>query len=186
MNIFAIDADPEEAACGLHDVHVNKMLVESCQLLATAHPSGESPYAITHANHPCACWTRQSAANYSWLACYALALSAERATRWPHRQEHASTSAALWYATHVPALAETEPTEFALAVPHELRVAGDAIASYRAYYVARKLLMKRGTVRWTGRRPPPWLYEALARGRGDLRIEARNGRYEVVVGTCGQ
>lgn len=181
MNIFAVDSDPEIAAQSLHDVHVNKMLIESCQLLATAHPNGESPYAHTHFNHPCAVWVRASSANYVWLACHALALDAERAVRWPDRPPHASSPAALWYASNVPIGTPCVPTSFAIAVPPELRIAGDPVSSYRAYYVARKLRMKRGTVRWTGRCPPRWLYDAIAHGHSNIRLVHVNGRYEAVV-----
>lgn len=184
MNIFAVDDDPEIAAQSLHDVHVNKMLIESCQLLATAHPNGSSPYVHTHFNHPCAIWTRASEANYAWLACHMLALAAERAFRWPDRPEHASTLAAIWYARNRPCLPLRELTQFAIAVPDELRCDGDAIASYRAYYAARKLRMKRGTVRWTGRRPPDWLYALIARPGSDLQLACIDGRYEVSVRSC--
>lgn len=37
MNIFAVDNDPHAAASMLCDAHVNRMLVESCQLLASVH-----------------------------------------------------------------------------------------------------------------------------------------------------
>jgi len=178
MNIFAVDEDPEIAAQSLHDVHVNKMLVESCQLLATAHPDGSSPYAHTHYNHPCAVWVRASNANYMWLACHALALSAERSARWPQRAEHASTTAAIWYATNVPTLPSCGLTRFAIAVPTELRC-DDPITSYRAYYVMHKLRMKRGTVRWTLRRPPEWIYDCLLGSNSDMCIAYDNGRYEV-------
>jgi hypothetical protein len=187
VNIFAVDHDPEIAAQSLHDVHVNKMLVESCQLLATAHPADASPYSHTHFNHPCARWTRESAANYAWLACHALALAAERAWRWPERPEHASLSAALWYATHAPPRTyDGDITSFAIAVPQELHVPGDAVASYRAYYAARKLIMKRGTVRWTGRRPPDWLYALVDHGQSGIRLDYIDGRYEAIVCTAAE
>ncbi len=42
----------------LNDKHVIKLILESCQLLSTAHhllgDSSKITYKATHANHPCA------------------------------------------------------------------------------------------------------------------------------------
>ena len=71
MNIFVVDKNPIEAARALCDVHVNKMIVESMQMLTTAlKQSGilapdELPFrkdGITrysgnaHPHHPCTKW----------------------------------------------------------------------------------------------------------------------------------
>ena len=37
MNIFFLDKDPVIAAQSQFDIHVNKMMIESAQLLSTAH-----------------------------------------------------------------------------------------------------------------------------------------------------
>ena len=37
MNIFVLDNDPKIAAQMMCDKHVVKMIVESCQLMSTAH-----------------------------------------------------------------------------------------------------------------------------------------------------
>lgn len=55
-------------------VHQNKMIVEYCQLLSTAHHvldgdhAIDGLYKISHKNHPCAVWVRQSNSHYHWLA----------------------------------------------------------------------------------------------------------------------
>tara|TARA_R110000851_G_scaffold108116_5_gene228986 strand:+ start:1831 stop:2478 length:648 start_codon:yes stop_codon:yes gene_type:complete len=71
MNIFVVDYNPHEAAKALCDIHVNKMIVESMQMLTTAlKQSGilaadELPFrkdGITrysgnaHPHHPCTKW----------------------------------------------------------------------------------------------------------------------------------
>lgn len=71
MNIFVVNTDPREAARALCDIHVNKMIVESMQMLTTAlKQSGilapdELPFrkdGITrysgnaHPHHPCTKW----------------------------------------------------------------------------------------------------------------------------------
>lgn len=82
MNIFVISDDPVECAQALDDLRLNKMIIETAQLLSTAlHVCGYTGsliYKKTHINHPCSIWTRQASANYDWLYDYFLALLAER------------------------------------------------------------------------------------------------------------
>jgi hypothetical protein len=80
MNIFFLSEDPYEAARMQVDKHVVKMILESAQLLSTAHrildgddqgvlPDFETRlfYRATHKNHPSAKWIRESVENYNWL-----------------------------------------------------------------------------------------------------------------------
>ena len=92
MNIFILSEDPVRAAQQQCDKHVPKMIVESAQMLSTAHrmldgiqsrrpsKSGktlskywELPdareavlYKAVHMGHPCTVWTMESRANYVW------------------------------------------------------------------------------------------------------------------------
>jgi hypothetical protein len=74
MNIFFLDFDPKQC-CVMHtNKHTIKMILEYIQLLCSAHhicgsmnPEFEPPYKLTHKNHPCAKWTRESLSNYKWL-----------------------------------------------------------------------------------------------------------------------
>ena len=55
MNIFYLSHDPEEAAQYQYNKHVVKMILESAQLLCTAHRelgNDDVPYKSTHKNHP--------------------------------------------------------------------------------------------------------------------------------------
>lgn len=71
MNIFVLDLDPRKSAFALADVHVNKMIVESMQMLTTVlHQTGildadELPLRAdgktrysgnAHPHHPCTKW----------------------------------------------------------------------------------------------------------------------------------
>jgi hypothetical protein len=69
MNIFVLSRNPRRAAEQHCDKHVVKMILETAQLLYSAHPDKphEAAYKRTHANHPCAIWARTSLANYQWL-----------------------------------------------------------------------------------------------------------------------
>jgi len=93
MNIFILDRDPIIAAQYQCDKHVVKMIVESAQMLSTAHrmidgyvekrpsKSGkriinywvhpradkeERLYKAVHHSHPSTVWTMECAANYKW------------------------------------------------------------------------------------------------------------------------
>ena len=78
MNIFFLSECPREAATMMCDKHVVKMILETCQLLSTAHNvldgEGSGPYKTTHVNHPCAVCARETMANYRWLHDHLLAL----------------------------------------------------------------------------------------------------------------
>lgn len=81
MNIFFSDKDPVKAAINLDDKRVNKMILESAQMLCTAlHMHGAShlaKYRTTHANHPSNIWTRENRSNYTWLLYHMKGLSDE-------------------------------------------------------------------------------------------------------------
>lgn len=79
MNIFFLDRDPSLAARYTCDKHVVKMILETAQLLSTAHrlldgndkfqlPDDRDAilYRATHKNHPSAVWVRSGVDQYRW------------------------------------------------------------------------------------------------------------------------
>ena len=85
MNIFAVSDDPRLAALQLPDKLIPKMIVESAQMLSTAHRvlDGDERanmlhlYKKAYENHPSTIWVRQDAMNYWWLWMHALTLCEE-------------------------------------------------------------------------------------------------------------
>ena len=85
MNIFAVSDDPRLAALQLPDKLVPKMIVESAQMLSTAHRvlDGDEKadmlhlYKKAYENHPSTIWVRKDAMNYWWLWMHALTLCEE-------------------------------------------------------------------------------------------------------------
>jgi len=161
MNIFYLHSDPKIAAQMQTNKHVVKMILESAQLLCTAHrvadgehyidassgrklqrwrhPKYENElYQATHFNHPCAIWVRESKANYNWLYQHFVYLVQEYKER--YGKIHASYTKLdhiLFFSpVNVPDKGFTKP---ALAMLPEYIRRGDPIASYRAYYEAEKL-----------------------------------------------
>jgi len=86
MNIFYLDKCPNKAAKLQYNKHVVKMILESAQMLCAAHHVLGSklniPYKIAHKNHPSTIWTRECAANYSWLYEHMRALGDEYTKRY--------------------------------------------------------------------------------------------------------
>ena len=87
MNIFYLDKCPIKAAQVQYNKHVVKMILESAQLLCTAHhcimgSDADVPYKATHRNHPSAIWARRSAENYTWLYRHFIALCEEYTKRY--------------------------------------------------------------------------------------------------------
>jgi hypothetical protein len=85
MNVFVIDPDTTKCAQALDDLRLNKMIIETAQLLSTAMREcgyvGNDIYKSTHVNHPCAIWTRKTDSNYRWLLLYMSDLVEERQRR---------------------------------------------------------------------------------------------------------
>ena len=72
MNIFLLDADVEKCAEYHVDKHVVKMVLETAQLLCGVHHmtsqvTEPSLYKLSHKNHPCSIWARNSLSNYNYL-----------------------------------------------------------------------------------------------------------------------
>ena len=83
MNIFYLHSDPNKAAKYQYNKHVVKMILESAQMLCTAHHlldpcnSDDIPYKVAHKNHPSTIWVRQSAPHYLWLYFHMMELGNE-------------------------------------------------------------------------------------------------------------
>lgn len=71
MNIFVTDPSPILSAEALDDKRVNKMILESTQLLCNAlrfYGCDENwLYKPTHKNHPCSVWAKENNKNWIWL-----------------------------------------------------------------------------------------------------------------------
>lgn len=150
MNIFALDSDPKYAAIYHNDRHVVKMTLESLQLLCSAHimSGDEAPYRLTHKNHPCSIWTRESTENYDWLSCLFEYLLEEYTFRY---QKIHACSRYLEFSKRIPKLNRKKMTPFVLAMPDEYKT-NDPISSYRKYYY----LGKSHLAKWTNREAPYW------------------------------
>ena len=178
MNIFYIETDPYDAAQSMVDKHVVKMILETAQLLSTAHrlldgeeyvgqsQSGRKAkrwrlpderedilYSATHINHPSAFWCRQTIHNYNWLCCHFEGLLIEYTYRYGKTHKCAEPKFRQLLQT-IPAKIPVGPlTPVTPAMLDEYKVGVDSLASYRNYYKQGKTHLHK----WTKRQPPVWL-----------------------------
>ena len=131
MNIFVLDENPVKAARYACDKHVVKMVLESAQLLCSAHPDGEAPYKQAFYNHPCSCWTRACTENYSWLVDHALALCDEYSHR--YGRTHKSEEVIRWCDDNRPDIPIGMMCDHPLCMPEEVKK-DSVVESYRNYY----------------------------------------------------
>jgi hypothetical protein len=163
MNIFALDEDSAAAARFHCDKHVVKMILESAQLLSTAHhllSEGAPPdgiYKASHANHPCAKWARQSVGNYVWLYSLAYALCNQYRIRFYkiHKTEELIRTVLRTPPSRIP---QQPATPFPQCMPERYRVPDDAVLAYRLYYIGSKMRF----ARWRVVSKPFWLDSAFA------------------------
>ena len=184
MNIFALDYDVRKCAEYHNSKHTIKMILEYSQLLSTAHriidgsestvksASGRNVkrwvlpdnrdsilYSATHMNHPSAIWCRTSNSNYKWLHSLLVELCKEYTFRYGkvHKCESSGLVEKLSIMPNNIIYGKfTNPTP---AMPEDVKVSGDSIASYRNYYIQNKQHL----ASWTGKinsRPIPEWYNA--------------------------
>ena len=177
MNIFILDKDPKLAAQMLCDKHIPKMIIESAQMLSTAHRmldgkpekrrsrSGKTMqtyysfddvrdnlyYLAVHKYHPCTTWTMESLDNYNWHFGHFASMAAEYKYR--RGKTHATwQKMGMILAAPPQNIPDIGLTEFAQAMNHfpDCKVDGDAVQAYRNYYHAAKPFAK-----WEWKRPAP-------------------------------
>jgi len=180
MNIFVLDKSAKTSA-ELHcDKHVVKMIIESGQMLSTAHrmldgdetrrPSStgktmskywELPdsredvlYKAVHMGHPCTVWTMESDSNYKWHYDLFKNLCAEYTHR--YGKIHATQKKLLTALKELPNNIEKKSmTPFALAMGSNPECINhdDIVGSYRKFY---KTKQKRFSMVWSKRETPNW------------------------------
>ena len=151
MNIFYLDEDPKLCAQYHCNKHLIKMILESCQLLCTAHwmTGGEAPYKKTHFNHPSNKWARESLSNYVWLCDMTMELCKEYTHR--NGKRHKTQQHLEWCMVNLPNIEDKGFTEIPQAMPDECK-RENPIDGYRNYYNVEKAYM----CKWKNREIPEW------------------------------
>ena len=152
MNIFILDKEVEKCAEYHCDKHVIKMILESAQMLSAVvrlngHDVG---YKLTHKNHPCTIWARESLSNYNWLVRLTRLLNYEYRYRYDKDINHKSYD--LVKTLPIPDLPDIGLTPFAQAMPEQYKNK-NAVKAYRDYYINEKSSF----LTWTKRKKPKWI-----------------------------
>ena len=155
---------PSVSAIMQVDVHVSKMILESAQLLSTAHhildgdDARSGIYKPTHINHPSAIWVREARDNYRWLYQHMKHLSKEHKRRtgnthltWIKMRDVLVNSPANIPAGSTPIRLATGDIDL-----------GCPVKSYRKYYNNKLREWQSMTphstyIKWTGRSKPKWI-----------------------------
>jgi hypothetical protein len=176
MNIFYLSHDPQVSAQYHCDKHVVKMILESAQLLCTAHrlldgqmvigksKSGRNAkrwvlddyretvlYQAGHINHPSAVWVRSNIDSYRHLYELMYYLIGEYKYRYEGKSHkcEALLTPLLDAPRNIPIVQWQQPPQ---AMPDDCKVPGDSIAAYRNYY----MMHKRRMASWKRRGQPVW------------------------------
>jgi hypothetical protein len=175
MNIFYLDSDPQIVAQAHNDKHVVKMILETAQLLSTAHRTIDGAqeivkihgrtrklwkhpdpkldsilYKATHINHPCSKWLRESKKNYEWL--YKLFCELCKEYKYRYDKTHLCEKKLIDVLSNVPrGITKNTFTQPPQAMPEQYR-SNDSIYSYRQYYIKEKNHL----AKWTRREIPNW------------------------------
>ena len=191
MNIFYVDSDPEVAARNMVDKHVVKMILETAQLLSTAHrvidgeeyvgqsQSGRKAkrwrlsgnvdaimYAATHINHPSAVWVRENSANYDWLYDHLLALGSEYTHRYGRTHLTIDKLKDILKDSPQNIKQSNVMTKMPSCMDKQYIVSLDPITNYRNYYNYGKTDL----LRWSNRPPPQWIDGTIVMTDGKKQI----------------
>ena len=185
MNIFILDEDPILAAQQQCDKHVVKMVLESGQMLSTAHrmldgikhralsKSGKRTvnhwrmedsvmdqqlYKAVHTRHPCTVWSMETKANYDWHYAHFIALCEEYTHRYnkQHMTQNKLQHLLKDAPANIPTGARLTPFKLAMGAAPECIDVDNPVQSYRKFYCTKRT---RFSMDWTNRPTPTWYTE---------------------------
>jgi hypothetical protein len=159
MNVFYLDRDPEIAAQMMCDKHVVKMILESAQMLSTAHrvldgderANSAGMYKMTHKNHPSAIWVRTKSPNYEWLQKHMEALMTEYTYRYGKHHATERLIHCLWEFPKNISHGDGEVSDPPQCMPDYCK-SDDTVSAYKTYYIVEKS----DFATWKRRAKPEW------------------------------
>lgn len=175
MNIFFTDSDPKIAARNQCDKLLIKMILETAQMLSTAHRMLDGTrelivvngrkrqiwthpdarlYKATHWNHPSSVWIRTNDSNYKWAYEHFLEMCYEYEYRFGKKHKTGVLlSCSLFHAPfNISAGKQTPFVKCMGASPESLAIA-DPVEAYRHFYQTKQTRFK---MTWTKRKQPDW------------------------------
>lgn len=165
MNIFVTDPDPIKSALALDDLRLNKMILESVQMLGAALakyscPTSEMPLKKDGGafkgsgwqKHPCTVWVGDSRDNFIWLINHADAMITEMyRRRGTHHSMHRNISRLISASKYIPQQGLTDFVNCSLIKQDNI----DVFESYKMTMIAKWSKDLRPP-KWTNAIPPSW------------------------------
>ena len=169
MNIFYLDRDPIIAAQMMCDKHVVKMILESAQMLSTAHrvldgdeyANETGLYKLAHKNHPSTIWVRSSNEHYAWLYKHMIALMKEYTYR--YGKHHATERLIVPLKQQPKYITVSGYIDPPQCMPDQCKKE-DTVTSYRTYYIIEKVKI----ATWNKKRSAPKWWKDNLNGQGTL------------------
>ncbi len=167
MNIFYLDPNPRRCAQMHCDKHVVKMILETAQMLSTAHRylspteycEKYSLFQPVFQHHPSTKWCMETSANYQWLSNLFDELNLEYWFRWGRNHEPErwhSASRMIGALGHMPLRIPQGPfSDPPQCMPDEYK-GPDAVQAYHRYYLGAKAYF----AKWAHGPTPQWWMEA--------------------------
>lgn len=157
MNIFATSPSPLLSAFALDDKRINKMIVESAQMLSTAlrkhGVEHKLLYKPCHANHPCTLWAGATRENFRWLCSHALSMCL--IYQGLRKRVHACEKVILLAARKTARIPKGNLLVFADCT--EFKSAnGSVLDHYRDFMNLKWNKRDKRKPTWIGRKPPVW------------------------------
>lgn len=184
MNIFVLSECPVESAQLQCNKHIPKMVLESAQMLSTAHrildgkievrksKSGKTNvkywkldeplesviYKAVHVNHPCTVWTMKTSSNYYWHYNHFIALCDEYTYRYgkQHKSDLLLRNVLSALPKNIP-VGQLTSHALAMGANPECIDHNDIVGSYRKFYQTKQQRFK---MVWTKRQVPEWFQYA--------------------------
>lgn len=180
MNIFFTDREPYQCAVMLDDKRLNKMILETAQMLSTTlrtvHGIDDSKlYKATHKNHPCTLWVGESVDNMTWavdlLGCMLTELYDRLGTEHKTRRIY-EYILSLGIVNGNPEKATPPPNCSLVKTPYEYELLANQMEQDNVYQLCSTTInifecyritmchkwykTDVNTPRWTNRKPPEW------------------------------
>tara|TARA_X000001388_G_C2190921_1_gene107505 strand:- start:127 stop:615 length:489 start_codon:yes stop_codon:yes gene_type:complete len=160
MNIFYLDPDPKVCAEMHCDKHCVKMILETAQMLCTAHrvldgdeyADSVGLYKTAFKNHPSAVWIRSSYDNYNYAYNLFCELCEEFEKRYAKNHKCSDLIMLLLPTpTNITFESFSEPPQ---CMPDQYKCE-NSVKAYRNYYLGEKM----GFAKWNYTEVPSWAVE---------------------------
>lgn len=155
MNIFATYDCPVKSALALDDVRLNKMIIETAQMLSTVLRKelvfDDRLYKSAYERHPCTLWAGRTRGNFQWLCNHGLAMSIIYEVM--YGKKHKSSEVISLCSSLVHKVPKGGLTEFADCTEFKDRTDIPVTERYKMFM---NLKWSRDTItlKWTGRKVP--------------------------------